>query len=68
MKSQIPSVKNNDTVSITEKYQTFMDGFKSQFIGEKWEMHDGIYEQYSAYDLSCKSVSGTNSSLELLQK
>jgi len=47
-----------------ELYNKLMNGFEpSPYVSTEWEMQDGIYRQYSAYENNTFSSSGTNSSI-----
>ena len=46
---------------IIEKYNTIMKGYEHQtFVPNYWPMENGVYKQYSAFEESNNSVSGTS--------
>lgn len=50
---------------IQQDYGKLMHGFNSlQFIKSDWELEDGLYRQYSAYDYSVPCVSGASGSIK----
>lgn len=53
-------MKNNYN-DLSEKYHAIMEGFNPRpFIPSNWTMENGVYKQYSAYEKSDNSVSGTS--------
>lgn len=50
--------KNEDLI---EKYDSIMKGYEHQtFMSSIWPMENGVYKQYSAFEESNNSVSGTS--------
>lgn len=46
---------------ILNKYNAMMKGYEPQvFVPNTWPMENGVYKQYSAYEESNNSVSGTS--------
>jgi hypothetical protein len=44
----------------TERYDDLMNGFeRQQFISNEWPLENGVYKQYSVFDSSETSISGT---------
>ncbi len=50
--------KNNKLI---EMYNSIMEGYEPHdFVPRNWPMENGVYKQYSAYEQSNCSVSGTS--------
>lgn len=46
---------------IIDKYNSIMKGYEHQtFVPSSWPMENGVYKQYSAFEESNNSVSGTS--------
>ena len=46
---------------IINKYQSIMNGFEHQtFVPSNWPMENGVYKQYSVFEESNNTVSGTS--------
>lgn len=53
--------------TVVESYEKLMKDFSpSDCVNTEWEMQNGFYKQYSVYDDTCVSVSGTINSLKAL--
>lgn len=49
------------TEELIEKYNSIMKGYEYQtFVPNSWPMENGVYKQYSAFEESKNSVSGTS--------
>lgn len=47
--------------NLIEKYNSMMRGYEPQtFVSGNWPMENGVYKQYSAFEESNNSVSGTS--------
>ena len=53
--------------TIEDAFNKFVDGYQPKpFISSEWPLENGIYKQYSAFEESGVSVSGTANSLKLI--
>lgn len=51
----------NKKEELIEQYNSIMKGYAPQnFVANNWPMENGVYKQYSAYEQSNNSVSGTS--------
>ena len=62
------SMKNRkQSGTIEDAFNKFVDGYQPKpFISSEWPLENGIYKQYSAFEESGVSVSGTANSLKLI--
>lgn len=58
----VEGVKMDDKEkNIIESYNSIMKGYETQtFVSGNWPMENGVYKQYSAFNESDNSVSGTS--------
>jgi len=48
-------------IKLDEQYDELMNGFEErQFIVNEWPLENGVYRQYSVFDSTGTSVSGTS--------
>ena len=58
-------MKKEKKEEIIEKYNSIMKGYEPQnFVPDNWPMENGVYKQYSAFEQSNTSVSGTSYNLK----
>lgn len=59
--------KRKQSGTIEDTFTKFVDGYQPKpFISSEWPLEDGIYKQYSAFEESGVSVSGTANTLKLI--
>lgn len=58
-------MKDRDNIQ-TEYDRLMRDYQSSDFIRRDWQMKNGVYEQYSAYDNNDSCPSGTNDTIKAL--
>ena len=48
-------------IKMIDQYNDLMHGYEQQqFISNVWPLEDGLYRQYSAFDSSGTTISGTS--------